>query len=63
MQKKYRVAGYVKLAKKWEKREKQAIEYNNAYYGSRSARRRVLSLRITDYFYLMWSYIPSPKPA
>ena len=32
MQKKYRVAGYVKLAKKWEKREKQAIEYNNAYY-------------------------------
>ena len=33
MQKKYRVAGYVKLAQKWEKREKQAREYNNAYYG------------------------------
>ena len=32
MQKKYRVAGYVKLAQKWEKREKQAVEYNNAYY-------------------------------
>ena len=32
MQKKYRVAGYVKLAKKWEKREKQAIVFPPCLY-------------------------------
>jgi len=32
MDKKYRVAGYVKLAKKWEARERKATEYHKSYY-------------------------------
>jgi len=35
MNKKYRVAGYVKLAKKWEARERKAVEYHNSYYESK----------------------------
>lgn len=38
MSEKIRVAGYVKLAKLWEKRREQAVAYHNSYYESKFAR-------------------------
>ena len=34
---KYRVAGYVKLAKLWEKNRDKAVEYHNKYYSEKYA--------------------------
>lgn len=35
MKKRYSVAGYVKLAKLWEKNKKQALEYHREYYSEK----------------------------
>ena len=35
MEKKLRVAGYVKLAKLWERRRAQALEYHTKYYAKK----------------------------
>lgn len=35
MQKKLRVAGYVKLEKLWERRRAQALEYHTKYYAKK----------------------------
>ena len=32
MEKQYRLAGYVKLAKLWEKNKEQAVELHNKYF-------------------------------
>lgn len=37
MDSKKRVAGYVKLAKLWEKRREAAMPYHNQYYGGKYA--------------------------